>query len=121
MSRAAARSTRARAPPRVGETIKSARFTADRLYLVTFVQTDPLFTINLDDPANPYVMGELKIPGFSAYLHPLNDTHVIGVGRDADDETGIERGLQFSLFDVLPPPCLGVSFARAGGRRRRRR
>ncbi|KAH8095169.1 hypothetical protein JL720_2447 [Aureococcus anophagefferens] len=83
-----------------GESIKSARFTATRGYLVTFVQTDPLFTISLDDPANPYVMGELKIPGYSAYLHPINASHMLGVGRAADEKTGVERGLQFSLFDV---------------------
>ncbi|KAH8061346.1 hypothetical protein JL722_3959 [Aureococcus anophagefferens] len=62
--------------------------------------TDPLFTISLDDPADPYVMGELKIPGYSAYLHPINASHMLGVGRAADEKTGVERGLQFSLFDV---------------------
>ncbi|KAK7241299.1 hypothetical protein SO694_00050142 [Aureococcus anophagefferens] len=62
-----------------GESIKSARFTATRGYLVTFAQTDPLFTISLDDPADPYVMGELKIPGYSAYLHPINASHMLGV------------------------------------------
>ena len=76
-----------------GESIKSARFTATRGYLVTFVQTDPLFTISLDDPANPYVMGELKIPGYSAYLHPINASHMLGVGRAADEKTGVERRL----------------------------
>ncbi len=82
-----------------GETIKAVRFTSDRCYLVTFVQTDPLFVISLEE-AVPKVLGELKIPGFSSYLHMVNATHMIGVGRDADPETGTERGLQFSLFDV---------------------
>ena len=77
------------------------RFTTDRCYLVTFVQTDPLFVItHLLEDAVPRVLGELKIPGFSSYLHPVNATHMIGVGRDADPATGTERGLQFSLFDV---------------------
>ena len=58
-----------------------------------------MFVISLDD-AVPKVLGELKIPGFSSYMHPVNATHMIGVGRDADPETGTERGLQFSLFDV---------------------
>ena len=58
-----------------------------------------MFVISLDD-AVPKVLGELKIPGFSSYLHMVNATHMIGVGRDADPETGTERGLQFSLFDV---------------------
>ena len=82
-----------------GETIKAVRFTTDRCYLVTFVQTDPLFVISLEE-AVPKVLGELKIPGFSSYLHMVNATHMIGVGRDADPATGTERGLQFSLFDV---------------------
>jgi hypothetical protein len=82
-----------------GETIKAVRFTSDRCYLVTFVQTDPLFVISLEK-AVPKVLGELKIPGFSSYLHMVNATHMIGVGREADPETGTERGLQFSLFDV---------------------
>lgn len=82
-----------------GETIKAARFIGDRCYLVTFVQTDPLFVISLEG-AVPRVLGELKIPGFSAYLHPVNATHMLGIGHDADPYTGTERGLQFSLFDV---------------------
>mmetsp|Transcript_27053 Transcript_27053/g.84108 ORF Transcript_27053/g.84108 Transcript_27053/m.84108 type:complete len:676 (-) Transcript_27053:87-2114(-) len=85
-----------------GEEIMSARFTATRCYLVTFVQTDPLFVIALDDPTQPEVLGELKIPGFSSYLHPVNDTHVLGVGRDAvaEGNGAVVLGIQFSLFDV---------------------
>jgi uncharacterized secreted protein with C-terminal beta-propeller domain len=82
-----------------GESIFSARFIGDDAYLVTFLQTDPLFTIDLTDPTNPRLAGELKIPGFSRYLHPLGENQLIGFGRDAD-ATGQTLGLQASLFDV---------------------
>ena len=75
------------------------RFLGDVGYVVTFRQTDPLFTIDLSDPTDPLVRGELKIPGYSAYLHPVSDTLVLGVGQDATDTGGI-LGSQVSLFDV---------------------
>jgi uncharacterized secreted protein with C-terminal beta-propeller domain len=81
------------------ERIFSARYIDDVLYLVTFRQVDPLFTIDLSNPAQPKVAGELKIPGFSSYLHPVGEGKLLGIGRDAD-ETGRIRGLQVSLFDV---------------------
>jgi uncharacterized secreted protein with C-terminal beta-propeller domain len=82
-----------------GETIQSARFIGDRLYLVTFRQVDPFFVIDLSNPKNPEILGELKVPGFSRYLHPYDDNIVIGIGRDASD-TGRQQGLKISLFDV---------------------
>ena len=82
-----------------GESIFSARFIGDEAYLVTFERTDPLFTINLSDPAKPTLVGELVIPGFSTYLHPLDANHLIGIGRAAD-ENGVAQELQLSLFDV---------------------
>jgi hypothetical protein len=69
---------------------------------VTFRQVDPLYTVDLSDPAHPAVRGELKIPGFSAYLHPIGDDLIVGVGRDAT-ESGSRRGVQVSLFDVADP------------------
>ncbi len=81
------------------EQIYSVRFLDDVAYLVTFRQTDPLFTIDLSDPRNPVVRGELKIPGYSSYLHPISDTLVLGVGQDATDQ-GRVLGSQVSLFDV---------------------
>jgi uncharacterized secreted protein with C-terminal beta-propeller domain len=81
------------------ERIYSARFMGDRLYLTTFRQIDPLFTIDLSDPTNPTVAGVLEIPGYSAYLHPIDNNFVLGLGRDAD-ENGHVLGLQVSLFDV---------------------
>ncbi|NBO92261.1 MAG: hypothetical protein EBV06_08105 [Planctomycetia bacterium] len=81
------------------ERIYSVRFEGDHGYVVTFRQTDPLYTLDLSDPTNPYIAGELKIPGYSGYLHEIGDGLVIGLGRDAD-ETGRVLGLQVSLFDV---------------------
>ncbi len=81
------------------ERIYAARFTGDRAYLVTFRQMDPLFTIDLSDPANPVVAGELEMPGYSSYLQPIGDNLVFGIGRDAD-ANGRVNGLKVSLFDV---------------------
>lgn len=82
-----------------GERIYSVRFLGDKAYMVTFRQTDPLFVIDLSIPTNPKVLGYLKIPGVSDYLHPYDETHVIGVGRDASDEGRI-KGLKLAFFDV---------------------
>ncbi|MEA3511647.1 MAG: beta-propeller domain-containing protein, partial [Actinomycetota bacterium] len=82
-----------------GERIYSVRFFADRGYVVTFRQVDPLYVIDLSDPEDPSIEGELKIPGYSAYLHPISDDHLLGVGQDADLD-GRTLGLQASLFDV---------------------
>jgi hypothetical protein len=85
-----------------GEQIHSVRFIDDVGYVVTFRQTDPLYVIDLSDPANPTLQGELKIPGYSAYLHPVGDGLLLGVGQDATLE-GRTTGTQLSLFDVSDP------------------
>ncbi|MBT8215610.1 MAG: benzoate transporter [Acidimicrobiia bacterium] len=85
-----------------GEQIYSVRFMGDMGYVVTFRQTDPLYTIDLSDPANPTMVGELKILGYSAYLHPLGDGLLLGVGQDATEE-GWTKGTQVSVFDVSDP------------------
>ncbi len=85
------------------EDIKSVRFMGNMTYIVTFRQTDPLFAIDATDPFNPVVLGQLKIPGFSTYMHPLDETTLIGVGYNADEETGWQTGMKFSLFDVSDP------------------
>ena len=82
-----------------GERIFAVRFIGEVGYVVTFRQTDPLYTIDLSDPADPKVMGELKILGYSAYLHPIGDGLLLGVGQDAD-ERGVISGTQVSIFDV---------------------
>ena len=86
-----------------GERIYSVRFIGDRGYVSTFRQVDPLFVIDLANPAKPRVVGELKVPGFSSYLHPLDATHLLGIGRDVDPDTGRVLGLQLSIFDVGNP------------------
>ncbi|PWK81996.1 putative secreted protein with C-terminal beta-propeller domain [Lentzea atacamensis] len=85
-----------------GERIYSVRFIGKMGYVVTFRQTDPLYTLDLSDPRQPRVMGELKITGYSAYLHPAGDGKLIGVGQEATDQ-GRTTGTQVSLFDVSNP------------------
>jgi uncharacterized secreted protein with C-terminal beta-propeller domain len=84
------------------ENIKSVRFLRKRGYVVTFRNTDPLFSIDLSDPAKPTISGELKIPGFSEYLHPISSTILLGFGKSQSDEGDID-GLKLSLFDVSNP------------------
>ena len=86
-----------------GERIYSARFMGKRGFLVTFRQIDPLFALDLADPAAPRIAGELKVPGFSDYLHPLGESHLIGIGRTTTTSPWggtVPRGVQLSLFDV---------------------
>ena len=90
-----------------GEKIYSVRFMGARAYLVTFKKVDPLFVIDLSNPTEPRVLGELKTPGFSDYLHPYDETHVIGVGKNAVDAAPEEggnfawyQGLKLAIFDV---------------------
>ena len=85
-----------------GEQIHSVRFLGDVGYVVTFRQIDPLYVLDLSDPANPVLDGELKIPGYSAYLHPVGEGLLLGVGQDATEE-GRTTGTQLSLFDVSDP------------------
>lgn len=84
------------------ETIQSVRFIGDTAYVVTFRQTDPLYVVDLADPTNPRAVGELHVPGFSAYLHPLGDGLLLGVGQDGTAE-GVLTGAKVSLFDVSDP------------------
>ncbi len=85
------------------ERIYSTRFIGNRLYMVTFKRIDPLFVIDLSDPKDPKILGELKIPGFSDYLHPYDEKHIIGVGKEtADNQWGGTsiKGVKLSLFEV---------------------
>ncbi len=90
-----------------GEQIYSARFISDKAYMVTFKETDPLFVIDVSVPSSPKVLGELKIPGFSNYLHPLDKDHLIGFGYDTKlvpikngEPIVVTGGMKISLFDV---------------------
>lgn len=85
------------------ERIYAARFAGDRLYLVTFKRIDPLFVIDLTDPKRPGILGELKIPGYSDYLHPYGPDHIIGIGKETSENEwgGVSvAGLKIALFDV---------------------
>lgn len=86
-----------------GEQIYSVRFMGEKGYVVTFEQIDPLFVLDLSDPYNPKVTGELKIPGFSSYLHPYKENILIGVGREVEVGEGnnpVVKGLKLSLFNI---------------------
>ncbi len=86
----------------IGETMQSVRFMGDTAYAVTFYQTDPLFVIDLSDINNPAIAGELKIPGFSSYLHPIGDNLILGIGMGGD-ENGTDGSAEIKLFDVSDP------------------
>ena len=81
------------------ETIQSARFLGERGFLVTFRRIDPLFTLDLSDPTNPRIAGELKVPGFSTFMLPISENELLAVGQDADAD-GRALGMQLSIFDV---------------------
>jgi uncharacterized secreted protein with C-terminal beta-propeller domain len=87
-----------------GEDIYSARFMGNRCYLVTFKKVDPLFVIDLSDPNTPTVLGKLKIPGYSDYLHPYDENTLIGVGKETEEaeegDFAWYQGVKISLFDV---------------------
>jgi uncharacterized secreted protein with C-terminal beta-propeller domain len=85
-----------------GEQIYSVRFIGPRAYVVTFRQTDPLYSLDLSEPAKPKVTGELKITGYSAHLQPVGENRLVGIGQEADAQ-GVPTGLQVSLFDVTDP------------------
>ena len=98
-----------------GEQIYAARFVGEKGYLVTFEVIDPLFTLDLSDHTAPTLVGELEIPGFSSYLHPIEDDRILAVGMDAT-ETGQQIGFSISLFDVsdFAAPALADRLTVAG-------
>ncbi len=102
-----------------GETIYSARLTGEHAYAVTFRRVDPLFVLDLSNPVDPKIAGELKLPGYSQYLHVIDDTHLLGIGRDSNEQSGLYEGLQVSLFDIsdIRKPTLQSKYEFEGGRR----
>ncbi|MBX2883292.1 MAG: beta-propeller domain-containing protein [Granulosicoccus sp.] len=94
-----------------GEQLHASRFLGDKAYLVTFLQTDPLYVVDLSDPANPKVAGELEIEGYSDYLHPIDDNYLLGIGKGAVPAGGASggwrgafaQGVKLSLFDISNP------------------
>ena len=85
------------------ERIYSARFLGETGYFVTFRQTDPLFAVDLTDPRKPEILSELKISGFSEYLHYYGEDRLLGIGMEADEETGSTDGMKLSMFDISNP------------------
>lgn len=85
-----------------GERIYSVRFDGEKMYMVTFKQVDPLFVIDLENPYSPKILGYLKIPGYSTYLHPLGENRLIGIGLETADLEGrvINKGIKIALFDI---------------------
>lgn len=86
-----------------GERIYAVRFMGTRGYVVTYREVDPLYVVDLTNPAAPELLGELKVPGFSAYLHPIAADLLLGVGQEDANQDGFVEGLQVSLFDVSDP------------------
>ena len=85
-----------------GETVRAVRFSGSTGYVVTFLQTDPLFVIDLSSPESPAIKGEVKLPGFSSYLHPVGKKLLLGVGVGGTEE-GTDGSAKLSLFDVSDP------------------
>lgn len=85
-----------------GEQLYACRFVGDTGYFVTFLNTDPLFAVDLSDPKNPQIIGEIKISGFSEYLHFWGEDKLLGIGYETDDD-GIRQGLKLSMFDISDP------------------
>ena len=92
-----------------GEQIKSARFVKDKVYFITFENTDPLFIADLSDVTNPYIVGEIKMPGFSDYLHKWDEDTLLGIGYDATED-GVTTGFKISLYDVSNPENIDIKF-----------
>lgn len=83
-----------------GEQVYSARLLGDTGYFVTYEQTDPLFSVDLSDPKNPKIIGKLKIPGFSEYLHFYGENLLLGIGMDVDEDGFTTNGVKLSMFDI---------------------
>ncbi len=100
------------------ERLYSVRFLGERAFFVTFRKVDPLFSVDLSDPHEPKLLGELHIPGYSDYLQPIDENHLLAIGRGADEATGLFQELQVSIFDVadMSNPQLLHRYSFGGGR-----
>lgn len=90
------------------EYVYSVRFMDEIAYFVTFYQTDPLFAVDISDPAAPVLLDALKITGFSEYLHPYGDTLLFGLGMEADPETGRQENMKLTMFDIRDPAAISA-------------
>jgi uncharacterized secreted protein with C-terminal beta-propeller domain len=102
-----------------GEDIRSVRFAGNRGFVVTFKKTDPLYVFDLEKPAEPRVLSELKIPGFSTYMHMLDDTHLLSIGYDAEDQGSFAwfSGVLLQIFDVSNPAAPALTHRHVIGSR----
>ena len=75
----------------------------DTGYFVTYKNVDPLFSVDLSDPENPRILGELKVTGFSSYLHFYGEDRLLGIGSETDPDTGASKGIKLSMFDISDP------------------
>lgn len=100
-----------------GESIYSARFMGDTGYFVTYRQVDPLFTVDLSTPSEPKILSELKVPGFSNYLHPFGDGLLLGFGQNSDEESGEIQGLKLSMFDTSDPAAVAEKHSELLGKK----
>ena len=89
-----------------GEEIYAARYFNDMAYFVTYRNTDPLFAVDLSDETNPVILSELKITGFSEYLHFWGSDKLVGIGYETDPDSGERKGLKLSMFDISDPADL---------------
>lgn len=89
-----------------GEEIYAARYLGNMAYFVTYRNTDPLFAVDLSDDKNPKVLGELKISGFSEYLHFWGEDKLVGIGYETDEKTGEHTGIKITMFDISDPSSL---------------
>lgn len=92
-----------------GEQVYSARFLGDTAYFVTYRNTDPLFAVDLSDPKNPKILSEVKLSGFSEYLHFWGKDKLVGIGYETDEETGVREGLKLVLFDIKDPADVKIT------------
>ena len=102
-----------------GEALHGVRFMGSRVYVVTFKKIDPLYIIDVATPEQPYIAGEVEIPGFSDYLHPIGENLLLGVGKDAFDMGSFAwyQGIKLELFDVSDPMTLSsIDSVRVGMR-----
>ena len=101
-----------------GDRVYAVRMIGDTGYVVTFKRVDPLYTIDLHDPAKPRLLGKLELPGYSSYLHPISDSLLLGIGQNVDAKSNEPTGTRVSLFDVSNPATRPASArhpsARAG-------
>ena len=86
-----------------GESVKSVRFLGDMVYFVTFRNTDPLFAVDISVPDKPVIVDEIKLPGFSEYLHPYGEGLLFGLGYEADESNGSLQNVKMSMFDISNP------------------